>query len=148
MNTQLDQVRNFMIAGGQSTRSEPISQLDRREALLRLDLIAEELDELREALNDPSTQYFQNLTVKVDKIAALDALTDILYVVFGTYHTLGLAHLAEAAFNEVQTSNMSKVDPATGLCIRDANTGKILKPANYVSPNLAKLFTTNNELSQ
>ena len=140
MNTQLDQVRNFMIAGGQSTRSEPISQLDRREALLRIDLISEELDELKEALNDPSTMYFQSNIVRVDKLAALDALTDILYVTLGTYHTLGLAHLAEAAFNEVQTSNMSKVDPTTGLCIRDPNTGKILKPAAYQPPRLAKLF--------
>ena len=140
MNTQLDQVRNFMIAGGQSTRSEPISQLDRREALLRIDLISEELDELKEALNDPSTMYFQSNIVRVDKLAALDALTDILYVTLGTYHTLGLAHLAEAAFNEVQTSNMSKVDPTTGLCIRDPNTGKILKPAGYQPPRLAKLF--------
>ena len=140
MNTQLDQVRNFMIAGGQSTRSEPISQLDLREALLRIDLISEELDELKEALNDPSTMYFQSNVVKVDKLAALDALTDILYVTLGTYHTLGLAHLAEAAFNEVQTSNMSKVDPTTGLCIRDPNTGKILKPAGYQPPRLAKLF--------
>ena len=144
MNTQLDQVRNFMIAGGQSTRSEPISQLDRREALLRIDLISEELDELKEALSDPSTMYFQSNIVRVDKLAALDALTDILYVTLGTYHTLGLAHLAEAAFNEVQTSNMSKVDPATGLCIRDPNTGKILKPTGYQPPRLAKLFETSS----
>lgn len=144
MNTQLDQVRNFMIAGGQPTRSEPITQLDRREALLRIDLISEELDELKEALNDPSTMYFQSNIVRVDKLAALDALTDILYVTLGTYHTLGLAHLAEAAFNEVQTSNMSKVDPATGLCIRDQNTGKILKPAGYQPPRLAKLFETSS----
>lgn len=142
MNNQLDQVRNFMIAGGQSTRSEPITQLDRREALLRLDLISEELDELKEALNNPGTTFYQNSVVKVDKLAALDALTDILYVTLGTYHTLGLAHLAEAAFNEVQRSNMSKVDPSTGLCIRDSSTGKILKPAGYRPPQLAKLFET------
>jgi len=146
MNTQLDQVRNFMIAGGQSTRSEPITQLDRREAILRLDLISEELDELRDALSNPDTAHYQSLITNVDKLAALDALTDILYVVFGTYHTLGLAHLAEAAFDEVQSSNMTKVDPATGLCIRDAN-GKIQKPSGYRRPNLSKLFTTN-ELSQ
>lgn len=144
MNTQLDQVRNFMIAGGQSTRSEPITQLDRREALLRLDLIAEEVGELQDALNHPGEVYFQNKIVTVDKLAALDALTDILYVVLGTYHTLGLAHLAEAAFNEVQTSNMSKVDPTTGLCIRDPNTGKILKPTGYQPPQLAKLFESSS----
>jgi len=138
MNTQLDQVRNFMIAGGQSVRTSPVHQLHRREAILRLDLITEELDELREALNHPETVHYQSPIVQVDKLAALDALTDLLYVLLGTYHTLGLAHVAEAAFNEVQRSNMSKVDEATGLCIRDDN-GKILKPSTYSPPQLHTL---------
>ena len=89
-------------------------------------LLEEELHELEVALSNR------------DKVAALDALTDLQYLLDGTYLALGMAHLKHDAFNEVQRSNMSKLGE-DGLPVR-RNDGKILKGPNYFPPNLQQFF--------
>ncbi len=63
---------------------------------LRVSLIAEELDELREAIEDK------------DMVEIADALCDIQYVLSGAVLEFGLAHKFNTLFSEVQRSNMSK----------------------------------------
>ena len=63
---------------------------------LRVSLIAEELDELRQAITDG------------DMVEIADALCDIQYVLSGAVLEFGLGEKFGALFNEVQRSNMSK----------------------------------------
>tara|TARA_B100000989_G_scaffold219504_1_gene167437 strand:+ start:174 stop:545 length:372 start_codon:yes stop_codon:yes gene_type:complete len=87
---------------------------------LRIDLIAEELEELKEAIN------------KKDMEETIDALTDILYVTYGAGHAFGVD--LDKCFEEVQNSNMSKLDN-DGKPIFNEN-GKVMKGPNYFKPNL------------
>ena len=61
---------------------------------LRVELISEELKELKEAINNN------------DIVEVADALTDILYVTYGAGHSFGVD--LDSCFDEVQRSNMSK----------------------------------------
>ena len=63
---------------------------------LRVSLIEEELNELKEAL------------INKDIVEAADALADIQYVLSGAILELGLGHIFKDLFDEVQRSNMSK----------------------------------------
>ena len=89
---------------------------------LRLDLIKEELDELKEAIT------------KKDIVEVADALTDILYVTYGAGHSFGID--LDKCFEEVQKSNMSKLGK-DGKPIFNEN-GKVMKGPNYFQPNLKK----------
>ena len=89
---------------------------------LRYDLIKEELDELKEAFE------------KKDLIEVADVLTDILYVAYGAGHALGIN--LDKCFNEVQDSNMSKLDE-NGRAIYN-ESGKVMKGPNYFKPDLSK----------
>lgn len=93
---------------------------------LRVKLIQEELDELREALTE------------CDPVAALDALTDLQYVLDGSYLSLGLHRWKDAALAEVHRSNMSKTG-ADGVPLKNAG-GKILKGPNYTPPDLTSIL--------
>jgi predicted HAD superfamily Cof-like phosphohydrolase len=63
---------------------------------LRVDLIAEELDELRQAIADGNM------------VEVADALADIQYVLSGAVLEFGLADKFKTLFDEVHRSNMSK----------------------------------------
>ena len=63
---------------------------------LRVSLIAEELDELKEAIEAN------------DLVEVADALCDIQYVLSGAVLEFGLGEKFKALFEEVQRSNMSK----------------------------------------
>ena len=91
---------------------------------LRIDLIKEELNELEEAINN------NNL------VEVADALTDILYVTYGAGHAFGID--LDACFEEVQNSNMSKLDK-NGNPIYNED-GKVLKGPNYYEPDLKKFI--------
>jgi predicted HAD superfamily Cof-like phosphohydrolase len=93
-------------------------------AKLRIDLIREEFDELRSAIVDD------------DIVGIADALTDILYVVYGAGHAYGID--LDACFNEVHESNMTKLGP-DGKAIKNEN-GKVMKPATYRPPNLQRVL--------
>ena len=91
---------------------------------LRLDLIEEELGELKEALKNN------------DLLEVADALTDILYVTYGAGHAFGIN--LDKCFEEVQNSNMSKLD-ANGEPIYN-DIGKVMKGPNYFKPDLSKFI--------
>ena len=91
---------------------------------LRISLISEELDELKKAISD-------NNIVEI-----ADALTDILYVTYGAGHAFGIN--LDKCFNEVQESNMSKLDQ-DGKPIFNEH-GKVMKGPNYFKPDLSKFL--------
>ena len=119
--TNFEKVEQFMLSFGQAVRKQAtIADSDTQR--LRIELIREELDELVDAISNE------------DVVEIADALTDILYVTYGAGHAFGID--LDACFNEVHSSNMSKLS-ATGRPIyRD--DGKILKGENYFPPDLTK----------
>jgi len=91
---------------------------------LRINLISEEFEELKKAISD-------NNIVEI-----ADALTDILYVTYGAGHAFGIN--LDKCFNEVQESNMSKLDQ-DGKPIFNEH-GKVMKGPNYFKPDLSKFL--------
>ena len=121
--TNFEKVKKFMITYGQEVK-ESASFPDENIIRLRLKLIKEELEELEQALND------KNL------LEVADALTDILYVTYGAGHSFGIN--LDACFQEVQRSNMSKLDE-NGKPIYN-EYGKVMKGPNFSKPNLKKFI--------
>ena len=114
-----DMVGQFMRVFGQEVLTTP--QLpDSELAALRLDLIEEEVEELGDGIDRNSL------------LEIADALTDILYVVYGAGHAFGID--LNACFLEVHCSNMTKLGPEGEPLYRE--DGKILKGEGYVEPNL------------
>jgi predicted HAD superfamily Cof-like phosphohydrolase len=95
---------------------------------LRVNLIAEELEELEEALKDG------------DIVEVLDALTDLQYVLDGAYLSFGLHDKKHEAFDEVHRSNMSKLG-ADGKPVRRPEDGKVLKGPDYFKPDLSRFVS-------
>ena len=117
--TNFEKVGLFMKTFGQEVKVKPSFSTDKINKL-RIDLIEEELEELKEAIN------------KKDLKETIDALTDILYVTYGAGHAFGV-NLGQC-FEEVQNSNMSKLGN-DGKPIFNEN-GKVMKGPNYFKPNL------------
>ena len=113
----------FMKTFGQEVKDKPSFSTDKINKL-RLDLIKEELNELTEAMNNK------------DLLEVADALTDILYVTYGAGHALGIN--LDKCFEEVQNSNMSKLDD-NGKPIYNEH-GKVMKGPNYFKPDLRKFI--------
>ena len=121
--TNFNKVGTFMKTFGQEVKTKPSFSTDKINKL-RLDLIKEELTELTEAMNNK------------DLLEVADALTDILYVTYGAGHAFGIN--LDKCFEEVQNSNMSKLD-VNGKPIYNDH-GKVMKGPNYFKPNLKKIF--------
>jgi predicted HAD superfamily Cof-like phosphohydrolase len=119
--TNFNKVGTFMKTFGQEVKNKPSFSTDKINKL-RLDLIKEELDELKEAMDNK------------DLLEVADALTDILYVTYGAGHAFGIN--LDKCFEEVQNSNMSKLDENAKPIYNDA--GKVMKGPNYFKPNLSK----------
>ena len=113
----------FMKTFGQEVKNKPSFSTDKINKL-RLDLIKEELNELKEAMNNK------------DLLEVADALTDILYVTYGAGHAFGIN--LDKCFEEVQNSNMSKLDD-NGKPIYNEH-GKVMKGPNYFKPDLTKFI--------
>ena len=117
--TNFEKVGLFMKTFGQEVKTKASFSTDKINKL-RVDLIEEEVKELKDAIN------------KKDLQETIDALTDILYVTYGAGHAFGVD--LDKCFEEVQSSNMSKLDN-NGKPIFNEN-GKVMKGPNYFKPNL------------
>jgi len=116
-------VGDFMEAFGQQVELEPTwPDFNTRE--LRLELIQEELDELSDAVADR------------DMIQIADALTDLLYVVYGAGHAFGID--LDECFQEVHASNMSKLGENGKPIHRE--DGKVMKGPGYFEPDLESIL--------
>jgi len=123
--SNFDEVKVFMETYGQEVKLIP-NFPENKILKLRIDLIQEELDELKEAIENK------------DIVEVADALTDILYVTYGAGHSFGIN--LDDCFSEVQRSNMSKLDENGKPVFNDS--GKVLKGPNYFKPDLKKYIKT------
>ena len=119
--SNFERVKKFMETFGQEIKEKASFPNDKITSL-RYDLIKEELDEFKEAID------------KKDIKEVADALTDILYVTYGAGHAFGID--LDKCFEEVQNSNMSKLGNDGKPIYNDK--GKVVKGPNYFKPNLSK----------
>ena len=122
--SNFNKVKTFMNTYGQEVK-EKASFPDNKIVQLRIDLIEEELNELKEAVKNNNI------------VEAADALTDILYVTYGAGHSFGVD--LDKCFDEVQRSNMSKLG-VDGKPIYN-ESGKVMKGPDYFAPDLKKIIT-------
>ena len=122
--TNFEKVKQFMQTFGQEVKTKA-SFSDEKTNQLRLDLITEELEELKNAMENK------------DLLEVADALTDILYVTYGAGHAFEIN--LDKCFDEVQNSNMSKLD-ADGKPIYN-ESGKVMKGPDYFKPDLSKFLS-------
>ena len=121
--TNFERVKQFMETFGQEVKSSPEFP-DQKTQELRVELIREELTELQEAIDAN------------DIVEVADALTDLLYVVYGAGAAFGID--LDACFEEVHDSNMSKLMPDGTVKRRE--DGKVLKGPNFFQPDLKKVL--------
>ena len=121
--TNFEKVKTFMKTFGQEVKEKSSFSSDKINEL-RFNLIKEELEELRIAMNT------KNL------VEVADALTDILYVTYGAGHAFGID--LDKCFDEVQQSNMSKLDDHGNPIYNDS--GKVMKGSKYFKPDLSKFI--------
>ncbi len=100
--------------------------IDEKDYTLRYNLIKEENDEYLEACQNG------------DLVEIADAIGDQLYILFGTICKHGLQHKIEEVFNEIQLSNLSKLDEDGNPIFRE--DGKILKSNLYFRPNIKDIL--------
>ena len=122
--TNFEKVGMFMKTFNQDVKDSSSLSTDKINSL-RISLIKEELDELKQAISE------KNL------IEVADALTDILYVTYGAGHAFGIN--LDKCFDEVQNSNMSKLDENGKPIYNDS--GKVMKGPNYFKPNLSQFVS-------
>ena len=125
--SNFSKVKEFMQKFKQEVKSKP-SFPDENIIKLRINLIKEELLELEEALNEKNIEE------------TADALTDILYVTYGAGHAFGID--LDKCFDEVQKSNMSKLDKFGNPIYNDQ--GKVMKGPLYFKPNFKKILNIKN----
>ena len=121
--TNFERVRKFMQTFGQEIK-EKAEFPNEKITSLRHDLIKEELEEFKDAINNKD----------IKEVA--DALTDILYVTYGAGHAFGIN--LDKCFEEVQNSNMSKLGSDGKPIYNDK--GKVMKGPNYFTPDLNKFI--------
>ena len=121
--TNFEKVKIFMETFGQEVKNKASFGTDQINQL-RYNLIKEELEELRIAIEEK------------DILEVADALTDILYVAYGAGHAFGID--LDKCFNEVQESNMSKAGEDGKPIYNDM--GKVMKGPKYFKPNLSKFI--------
>ena len=121
--TNFEKVKIFMKTFGQEVKAKSSFSSDKINKL-RVNLINEELEELKIAIDS------KNL------VEVADALTDILYVTYGAGHAFGIN--LDRCFEEVQQSNMSKLDDNGNPIYNDS--GKVMKGPKYFKPDLSKFL--------
>jgi predicted HAD superfamily Cof-like phosphohydrolase len=122
-STNFELAGDFMNAFGQEVLTEPTCPSPEL-AKLRLELIREEVEELNVGIEG------------MDIVEIADALTDILYVVYGAGHAFGID--LDECYREVHRSNMSKLGEDGKPIYRE--DGKVLKGPNYFHPNLKDIL--------
>jgi predicted HAD superfamily Cof-like phosphohydrolase len=126
MKNTIDMVEEFHKTYGLPVHAAPSLSCEQTKQL-RINLLQEELNELKEALenNDP--------------LETLDALIDLQYVLDGAFLSFGLQAVKMEAFEEVHRSNMSKLGE-DGKPIRRPEDGKVMKGPNYFRPDLSQFI--------
>ena len=127
LNRAINHVRDFHDAFRLPVRHEPSTDLPVSEIELRFSLMKEENEEYLEAAKNG------------DIVEIADALGDMLYILCGTIIEHGLQDKIEAVFDEIQRSNMSKLDENGNPIYRE--DGKVMKGPNYFKPDFSKILS-------
>jgi len=126
LNKPISAVTSFHKAYGLGVEDKPTVALHDSISTLRFNLMKEENEEYLEAAKEG------------DLIEVGDALGDMLYILCGTIIAHGFQDKMEAIFDEIQKSNMSKLDENGKPIYRE--DGKVMKGPNYFKPNLRKII--------
>jgi predicted HAD superfamily Cof-like phosphohydrolase len=126
LNDAIEKVREFHDAFGIKNAEEPTAQLSESDTVLRYKLMREENEEYLEAAEQG------------DLVEIADALGDMLYILCGTILSHGLEGKMAEVFEEIQRSNMSKLDKDGNAIYRE--DGKVLKSNLYSKPDLASIL--------
>lgn len=126
MKKQINHVAKFHDVFQIGNELTPVSAVGKPTFTLRYNLMKEENEEYLEACKNN------------DLVEIADALGDQLYILCGTILKHGLQHKIEEVFEEIQKSNMSKLDAAGNPIFRE--DGKILKGENYFKPNIKRIL--------
>ena len=128
MQNKTSSVKKFHESFKIGYNNSPVDDLGKEKHKLRFDLMAEENNEYLEAADNG------------DLIEVADALGDMLYILCGTIIEHGLQDKIDDVFNEIQRSNMSKLDEDGQPIFRE--DGKVLKGPNYFKPNILKILNS------
>lgn len=122
----INHVRDFHDAFNIENAPAPTAALSEADYMLRWRLMHEENEEYLAAAKDG------------DLVEIADALGDQLYILCGTILKHGLQHKIEEVFEEIQRSNMSKLDKEGKPIYRE--DGKVMKSDQYFKPNIAGIL--------
>lgn len=126
MKKRIAAVKEFHSAFGLGIKEHPIADLGEAKNLLRYNLMKEENEEYLEAASNN------------DLAEVADALGDMLYILCGTIIEHGMQHKIEEVFDEIQSSNMSKLGEDGKPIYRE--DGKVLKGPNYFKPDINRIL--------
>lgn len=150
----VSEVEEFNAVMGKDWQNRSTPTIDKKDAEFVINFIQEELDELREAVEQENIQEI------------LDAILDITYVGLGNgAMVFGLKDKIWEAYQEVQASNLSKIcttleEAEETVKVRSEQQGepchyekvgdnyvvyrtsdkKVMKSINYFRPDLSKFF--------
>ncbi|MDA9299007.1 nucleoside triphosphate pyrophosphohydrolase family protein [Crocinitomicaceae bacterium] len=119
-------VETFHKAFKISNNYSPTVELTEADIMLRFKLMAEENEEYLEAAQAG------------DLVEVADALGDMLYILCGTILKHGMQDKIVEVFEEIQRSNMSKLDKDGNPIYRE--DGKVLKSDQYFKPDLKTIL--------
>lgn len=120
-------VEEFHIAFKIENNYAPTTELSDSDILLRYKLMREENEEYLEAAQNG------------DMAEVADALGDMLYILAGTILKHGMQDKIVEVFQEIQRSNMSKLDKDGNPIYRE--DGKVLKSELYFKPDIATILS-------
>ncbi|MBL6670176.1 MAG: nucleoside triphosphate pyrophosphohydrolase family protein [Flavobacteriaceae bacterium] len=126
MKKPVEAVTAFHQAFGLNVSTNPTVDLPEEIKKLRYNLMKEENEEYLEAIKND------------DLVEVADALGDMLYILCGTIISHGLQDKMESIFDEIQRSNMSKLDSNGKPIYRE--DGKVMKGPHYFKPNIAAIL--------
>ena len=122
----IEMVEKFHESFGIDNNFSPTTDLSDDEILLRYKLMREENEEYLEAAQ------------KGDLVEVADALGDQLYILCGTILKHGLQYKIAEVFEEIQRSNMSKLDEDGKPIYRE--DGKVMKSKLYFKPDIQSVL--------
>lgn len=125
MRKKLKKVKEFHRAFNIPYNEIPTVEISEQRKELRYELMKEENDEYLEAVKSGSL------------VDTADALGDMLYILCGTILEHGMQYKIDEVFNEINRSNMSKLENGKPIYRED---GKVLKGSSYFKPNLSKIL--------
>ena len=122
----INHVKDFHNAFKIKNNESPTIDIDDKSILLRYKLMREENEEYLEAAQEG------------DLVEVADALGDMLYILCGTILSHGMQYKIAEVFEEIQRSNMSKLDKDGQPIYRE--DGKVMKSELYFKPNIQKIL--------